>query len=131
MNFFGTAAGRALNNNHTITQPKAIEVLQDSPTHLDYSNQTTVPQQMDANNKIKFNDKTQKSLFKLNLFIKRLKWFNIFTDHQDIKSSGGNKISVNDHSQNNNNNNNNNNITSSSNNNNASNINNNNQKWFV
>lgn len=124
MNFFGTAAGRALNNNHTLTQPKALETSQDSPTHLDYSNQTTIPQQMDANNKLKFNDKTQKSLFKLNLFIKRLKWFNIFTDHQDIKSSSGNKTSANDHNHNiSNNNNNNNNITS--------NINNNNQKWFV
>ena len=123
MSFFGTAAGRALNNNHTLTQPKALEMSRDSPTHLDYSNQTTIPQQMDANNKLKFNDKTQKSLFKLNLFIKRLKWFNIFTDHQDIKSSSGNKTSANDHNHNNCTNNNNININS--------NINNNNQKWFV
>lgn len=118
MSFFGTAAGRASNNNHTLTQPKALDMSRDSPTHLDYSNQTTIPQQMDANNKLKFNDKTQKSLFKLNLFIKRLKWFNIFTDHQDIKSSCGNKTSANDYNHNNNNNN-------------TSNINNNNQKWFV
>lgn len=27
-----------------------------------------------------FNEKTRKSLLKINLFIKRLKWFNIFTD---------------------------------------------------
>jgi hypothetical protein len=31
-------------------------------------------------NKESFNDKTKKSLLKINLFIKRLKWFNIFAD---------------------------------------------------
>ncbi|CAO1344066.1 unnamed protein product [Diamesa tonsa] len=84
MSFFGTAAGRALNNNHTLTQPKALDISRDSPTHLDYSNQTTIPQQMDTNNKLKFNDKTQKSLFKLNLFIKRLN-SNFFSQRKSSK----------------------------------------------
>lgn len=39
--------------------------------------QTKIPQTTEKNT---FNEKTRKSLLKINLFIKRLKWFNIFTD---------------------------------------------------
>lgn len=39
--------------------------------------QTKIPQ---TTEKDTFNEKTRKSLLKINLFIKRLKWFDIFTD---------------------------------------------------
>lgn len=39
--------------------------------------QTKIPQTAEKDT---FNEKTRKSLLKINLFIKRLKWFNIFTD---------------------------------------------------
>lgn len=43
--------------------------------------QTKIPQNA-VNDKETFNDKTRKSLLKINLFIKRLKFFNIFTTNQ-------------------------------------------------
>ena len=43
--------------------------------------QTKLPQVVE-HGKETFNDKTRKSLLKINLFIKRLKWFNIFNDTQ-------------------------------------------------
>jgi hypothetical protein len=43
--------------------------------------QTKIPQtNADTGGKETFNDMTRKSLLKINLFIKRLKWFNIFTE---------------------------------------------------
>lgn len=44
--------------------------------------QTKLPQAVAEHGKETFNDKTRKSLLKINLFIKRLKWFNIFNDTQ-------------------------------------------------
>lgn len=41
---------------------------------------TKIPQAVAEHNKETFNDRTRKSLLKINLFIKRLKWFNIFND---------------------------------------------------
>jgi hypothetical protein len=43
--------------------------------------QTKIPQNGDDKEET-FNDRTKKSLLKINLFIKRLKWFNIFTNNQ-------------------------------------------------
>lgn len=43
--------------------------------------QTKIPQNA-VNDKETFNDKTRKSLLKINLFIKRLKFFNIFATNQ-------------------------------------------------
>lgn len=61
MNFFLTPADIKYNNtNH-------IKTLQ-----------TKLPQNV-VSDKETFNDRTRKSLLKINLFIKRLKWFNIFT----------------------------------------------------
>ena len=42
--------------------------------------QTKIPQAADVGCRESFNDKTRKSLLKINLFIRRLKWFNIFND---------------------------------------------------
>ncbi|CRK94003.1 CLUMA_CG007528, isoform A [Clunio marinus] len=42
--------------------------------------QTKIPQTVVERSKETFNDRTRKSLLKINLFIKRLKWFNIFAD---------------------------------------------------
>jgi len=58
-----------------------------------------IPQKVDDNSsssgsssKETFNDKTRKSLLKLNLFIKRLKLFNIFThESSQQQSMNGNK----------------------------------------
>lgn len=42
--------------------------------------QTKIPQTVVEHSAETFNDKTRRSLCKINLFIKRLKWFNIFAD---------------------------------------------------
>jgi peptidase E len=69
MNFFLTpAAIKAETNKYTPSK--------------DTTMLTKIPQAADEQSKETFNDKTRKSLLKLNLFIKRLKWFNIFTDTQ-------------------------------------------------
>lgn len=69
MNFFLTpAAIKAENNKYTPSK--------------DATMQTKIPQDVVEHSKETFNDKTRKSLLKLNLFIKRLKWFNIFADTQ-------------------------------------------------
>lgn len=58
-----------------------------TPTDMKYNSsnsnnmkimQTKIPQTV-VSDKETFNDRTRKSLLKINLFIKRLKWFNIFT----------------------------------------------------
>lgn len=69
MNFFLTpAAIKAEDNKYTPSKDAIM--------------QTKLPQAVVEHSKETFNDKTRKSLLKLNLFIKRLKWFNIFTDTQ-------------------------------------------------
>lgn len=66
MNFFLTpAAIKAEDNKYTLTSNTV---------------QTKIPQTVVEHSKETFNDKTRKSLLKINLFIKRLNWFNIFTD---------------------------------------------------
>lgn len=52
-----------------------------NPTDMKYESNiihSKIPQN-NVNDKETFNDKTRKSLLKINLFIKRLKFFNIFT----------------------------------------------------
>lgn len=51
--------------------------------------QTKLPQNA-VNDKETFNDKTRKSLLKINLFIKRLKFFNIFTNNQQQQQTMNN-----------------------------------------
>jgi hypothetical protein len=60
-----------------------------TPTAIKYESnimQTKIPQTV-VSDKETFNDRTRKSLVKINLFIKRLKWFqNIFTSNQQTTS---------------------------------------------
>lgn len=68
-----------------ILTPAAIKAANnkyDSSTMM----QTKIPQTAaDEHCKETFNDRTRRSLLKINLFIKRLKWFNIFTDAPSTK----------------------------------------------
>jgi hypothetical protein len=75
MNFFMTPAAiradtnmRNMTSSSTKTSTAAVQI--------------KIPQggEVVEHNKESFNDKTKKSLLKINLFIKRLKWFNIFAD---------------------------------------------------
>lgn len=50
--------------------------------------QTKIPQKTEKDT---FNEKTRKSLLKINLFIKRLKWFNIFTDSPASRTTTSSK----------------------------------------
>lgn len=68
MNFFLTPAAIKAGNNNKYTPTKNTTM------------QTKIPQTVVEHSKETFNDKTRKSLLKINLFIRRLKWFNIFTD---------------------------------------------------
>lgn len=52
--------------------------------------QTNIPQTVVG--KETFNEKTRKSLLKINLFIKRLKWFNIFADPTTTTSQKSSEI---------------------------------------
>jgi len=54
--------------------------------------QTNIPQN-DVSDKETFNDRTKKSLLKINLFIKRLKWFNIFTTAETASKTTSNQQS--------------------------------------
>lgn len=53
---------------------------------------TKIPQTAVEQGKETFNDKTKKSLLKINLFIKRLKWFNIFADTTATKAQKSSEI---------------------------------------
>ena len=68
MNFFLNTNN---NNHHNIKYESNDEKIM----------QTKIPQNA-VNDKETFNDKTRKSLLKINLFIKRLKFFNIFATNQ-------------------------------------------------
>jgi hypothetical protein len=69
------AAIKAVHNKYGLTQTSGTM-------------QTKIPQATDEHqSRETFNDMTRKSLLKINLFIKRLKWFNIFADSS--KSTGG------------------------------------------
>lgn len=72
--------------NFFISQSADVLNLFVAPTTVKYEHnksvpcntlQTKIPQKTEKDT---FNEKTRKSLLKINLFIKRLKWFNIFTD---------------------------------------------------
>jgi hypothetical protein len=78
MNFFMTPAAiqtDSTNMMKNMTSPS-------SSNFKTTSVQIKIPQggEVVEHNKESFNDKTKKSLLKINLFIKRLKWFNIFAD---------------------------------------------------
>jgi hypothetical protein len=61
--------------------PAAIKVEHSKYTLADNpAMQMKFPPSYNDHAKETFNDKTRKSLFKINLFIRRLKWFNIFAD---------------------------------------------------
>ena len=83
--FFSTSA---LFRQHTdmtnfILTPAAIKAENNKYTSTDDATmQMKIPQAVVEHSKETFNDKTRKSLLKLNLFLKRLKWFNIFADTQ-------------------------------------------------
>lgn len=64
MNFFLTPNDMKYDNNNNMKTMQTAT--------------TKIPQNV-VSDKETFNDRTRKSLFKINLFIKRLKWFNIFT----------------------------------------------------
>ena len=68
--------------------PAAIRA-ENNKQSLSNNMQTKIPQAVDDHSKESFNDRTRKSLLKINLFIKRLKWFNIFADPTttDVKQS--------------------------------------------
>jgi hypothetical protein len=63
-----------------ILTPAAIKAENNKYTPDEATMQTKIPQAVVEHSKETFNDKTRKSLLKLNLFLKRLKWFNIFND---------------------------------------------------
>jgi hypothetical protein len=73
------AAIKAVHNKYGLTQPSETM-------------QTKIPQATEEHpsRETTFNDMTRKSLLKINLFIKRLKWFNIFADSS--KSTGGQNL---------------------------------------
>ncbi|KAL7042320.1 hypothetical protein ACKWTF_001100 [Chironomus riparius] len=74
MNFFLTPTDMKYDSNNTKTM------------------QTNIPQN-DVSDKETFNDRTRKSLLKINLFIKRLKWFNIFTTTETASNTTSNQQS--------------------------------------
>jgi hypothetical protein len=74
MNFFLTPTDMKYDSNNTKTM------------------QTNIPQN-DVSDKETFNDRTRKSLLKINLFIKRLKWFNIFTTTETASKTTSNQQS--------------------------------------
>lgn len=68
MNFLLTpAAIKAENNKYTPSKHTTMQTNIPQTAAVEHSKET-------------FNEKTRKSLLKINLFIKRLKWFNIFAD---------------------------------------------------
>lgn len=68
MNFLLTpAAIKAEDNKYTPSKHTTMQTKIPQTAAVEHSKET-------------FNDKTRKSLLKINLFIRRLKWFNIFTD---------------------------------------------------
>lgn len=74
MNFFLTPTDMKYDSNNTKTM------------------QTNIPQNV-VSDKETFNDRTRKSLLKINLFIKRLKWFNIFTTAETPSKTTSNQQS--------------------------------------
>lgn len=111
LDLFGTPAGRALNNKQNIlSKSKALEIMENQK-NLNYLHQMKIPQSdnssgdqkssnqsqnstdscsssnTNTNTKLTINNKTQKSLCKINLFIKRLKIFNLFNDSPSSKKT--------------------------------------------